>query len=931
MRAYQIIILLISISILTSSIGQLQAEKQFKFSVINSTRSTTLIDLLSNSSSHSNLLYLIQRARLVPTINLLNSSTLFAPTNQAIESSPILSLALKQKSNSNHALEPDNLQLQLRQTLLYHLLNFTLPNATTSPIMLETLLLPSPLTPKQPDDSNHNSTLQGLLSGHGQKLRLIKRDDQNTYIGIDSFGNGGILLNLKDTQVASNGIMISIDQVLIPPPTLSKLIKSMPELSILNQILKDEYLNQLDLIPHLTIFAPDNKSWDNINLVELKYLLSNFSQDDIIKVFNSFSTIKGISNHHQQPIYYQDLYNQIEKSEHVVLVNTSQGYQLSVDIDPSTHKLTVNGTNIIQPDILTHNGVLHLIPKVLLPAESLTLTLEKYLLTLNCTKFVSAFRSTNLTNQYLINSTNPFTILAPRDDVFEKSLSKLNFNNDNEQSKEEELKEILKYHIINGRYLPEDLIDGMLLSTELNLGKNDQTNLKQMISVSVSNIEGRKLILKDDKSKKLIAFGGVNVVGQYPIELKNSVIYNISQTIERPPDFLELAISDLSLSTCVASIFAAGIENELRSLNSLSYFVPTNQAFQEIGLIMDYLLLTKSKNDLSTLLKYHAITEVVYLSNFNVGDNKRYPTLEGTEVYISKSSKTNISLHNPTSHNIPNNEEIKDSLIINKRDKLIKTGTLNIIDQVILPNNLNITIGNLLKGTKSKTMLELLESTNLSSIIFNPTKNQKDRDEKTFVVLCPTDEAFTKINLTYYLSNPNQLNQLLLQHIIPLPQKNSFDSNLKKKTIENFKPLLLEDGIIYSTLLSKNEGGLSSYSDLSLRSNSLKSSKDEDEDGKKKIEWIIGIKGGHSSAKILNFGKTINYQNQLIKGGGVLSVNKVLLPYEPNWWERWGKSLMSWFIIFCFLFLIIYLIWRLWFKKREPSSQGYEYVEPMEE
>ncbi|KAG8963433.1 hypothetical protein FRC05_004736 [Tulasnella sp. 425] len=50
-----------------------------------STTSTTTIDGLSTDPDYTLLLRLIQRAKLVPTPNKLNGSTLFASTNDAIE------------------------------------------------------------------------------------------------------------------------------------------------------------------------------------------------------------------------------------------------------------------------------------------------------------------------------------------------------------------------------------------------------------------------------------------------------------------------------------------------------------------------------------------------------------------------------------------------------------------------------------------------------------------------------------------------------------------------------------------------------------------------------------------------------------------------------------------------------------------------------
>ncbi|KAH9811749.1 hypothetical protein DFH28DRAFT_900262 [Melampsora americana] len=920
----------------------------------HSSQTVTFIDLLSNSTSFSNLLHLIQRARLVPIINLLNSSTFFAPTNDAIQSHPLLSLALNPISPQDDS-NPDNLQLELRQTLLYHLLNYSLPSSipTETPTMLETLLFPLPVNqsipPRHPGQSPVESP-PSLLGGKGQKLRIIQRD-HNTYLEVDSHGDNGTLLRLNETQLASNGILIPLDRVLTPPPRLSTLIRSTPQLSILAEVLSEDSFDQLDSTPHLTIFAPQNDAWNSLDPIELSYLKSNFSSEDAIKVFQSFSSLAGLPQ--DQPGYYHQLLKAVHQANQPVSLTTTQGHQLLVDLDPRTETLTVNGTHIAGYDLLTNNGVLHLLPQLFLPGGTISMSLEKYLLASNCTKLVSLFRSANLSTTYLDNSTvEPYTILAPRDDVFDGSDPSVSGAWSDRwatlpANDSQDLRDVLKYHVVRGAHPPEALSDGMLLRTELDL-KRTNGSLKQQILVSVSDSDG-KGTSRSGKKRSLIGFGGVNVVGVEPIRVGNSLIYLISQIIERPLDLLEVALSDLKLSTCVASIFAAGIDEELKTYPGLSYFIPTNKAFESLGLIMDYLLLGKSKADLSRVLRYHAITEVVYLRKIPAGDSHRYPTLEGTEIYISKLDGDNVTLHGPTSHGLPLNGEIRDSEVVNDHDRLVETGSLNVINQVELPASLDIDISKLMAGAKASTMVDLIKASNMSWVLHQNSTRLRDEDEdegkarlgNSYTVLCPTDEAFTKINLTYYLEDPVLLKSLVMQHIIPTkPPSASSSKSRPAPRPAPFHPLLLGDGIVYSTLLSRSEGGPSGYGDVSLRLNKMVEKKSEEEnEGRPK--WLIGIKGArgsqgdHDSAKVMNYGRVsprvVEDDQMLISiGGGVLSLNKVLEPYDPNWWERWGKALVGWMMIIGFVGVLGYLVWRLWIKKRNPTT-AYQFVEPMEE
>lgn len=227
---------------------------------------THLVDLLSASQDHRLLLAAFQRARLIPTLNRLNGSTLFAPTDEAILRerggdsvwAEIARLAADGPEWEEHVEEHDNLQLALRDTLLYHVLNFTIvsppeSNSTLSaphmplpldiPTLYETLYyptltpynksFPAPPTlpgtePGQPDPDAPTDRPEGLLHGHGQRLRIVrkatgkkatkKHRDGEIWVGVDWKGQGGT--RAAGPQFAVNGVLLPIDAVLHKPADL---------------------------------------------------------------------------------------------------------------------------------------------------------------------------------------------------------------------------------------------------------------------------------------------------------------------------------------------------------------------------------------------------------------------------------------------------------------------------------------------------------------------------------------------------------------------------------------------------------------------------------------------------------------------------------------------------------------------------------------
>lgn len=175
------------------------------------------------------------------------------------------------------------------------------------------------------------------------------------------------------------------------------------------------------------------------------------------------------------------------------IVTTIEGSNL--DIVVTSEGIKVNGADLVQPDIYASNGVLHLVSSLLIPPGALKLTTEKYLLALNCTEFVSLIHSVDLTQ--LINDTeSKYTILAPRDDIIS-----VFGDTDLPERGSSELKKLLQYHFILGRWTLNKLKNGLLLETALREpGLNAHP---QVLPIEVNS----------NSAEKSIRFGGVSVIG----------------------------------------------------------------------------------------------------------------------------------------------------------------------------------------------------------------------------------------------------------------------------------------------------------------------------------------------------------------------------------------------------------------------------------
>jgi solute carrier family 25 carnitine/acylcarnitine transporter 20/29 len=143
---------------------------------------------------------------------------------------------------------------------------------------------------------------------------------------------------------------------------------------------------------------------------------------------------------------------------------------------------------------------MHTVSSLLIPEGALQITPEKYLLTLNCTSFISMIHSVNLT--HFINDTDTeYTILVPQDDVI------LAYGDENLPEKgSDDLKRFLKYHFLIGRWTPKTLKDGLLIETKL-----DESGLAgepQVLEASISHRSKR-----ETQAVPSISFGGASTIG----------------------------------------------------------------------------------------------------------------------------------------------------------------------------------------------------------------------------------------------------------------------------------------------------------------------------------------------------------------------------------------------------------------------------------
>lgn len=291
------------------------------------TASVTLVDVLSHDRDFSLFMSLLQKARLIPTLNKLHNATLFVPTNDAVRArfpDSQLDILLQEESEEQQDTTGDNLQYRLRERLFYHLLNYSFIDEAVpedGTVSLETTLLYPTLHDDhgRPGHVPYPPPERTLLGGEGQKLAVARTSagvstvegSPSLSVGVNSDGKNGSKVISGKGGHARNGRVIAIDKVLEPPKPLSHLVKERSngehgELSMFAGLLSDDLWKALRERPHATLFAPTNAAFDALEPLELKYLASGFAEDDIIEIANNHESVQADAGNRMDRVGYLD-------------------------------------------------------------------------------------------------------------------------------------------------------------------------------------------------------------------------------------------------------------------------------------------------------------------------------------------------------------------------------------------------------------------------------------------------------------------------------------------------------------------------------------------------------------------------------------------------------------------------------------------------
>lgn len=254
---------------------------------------------------------------------------------------------------------------------------------------------------------------------------------------------------------------------------------------------------------------------------------------------------------------------------------------------------------------------------------------------------VAALKAANLVDA--LRGDGPFTVFAPTDDAFAK-LPKGTLESLLKPENAGQLKAILLYHVVPGRYVARDV----------------------MRSSTAKTLNGQRLAFEVNAGS--VKVDGAKVVAAN-VECANGVIHVIDTVVlPQSATIVEVAQKAGTFNTLLAAAKAAGLVETLIGKGPFTILAPTDAAFAKLPTgTVESLLKPENRDQLAAILKYHVISGRVSARDAITANMAK--TLQGQQVIF----------------------DLRDGQLLVDGARVIATdidgsnGVIHVIDSVLLP------------------------------------------------------------------------------------------------------------------------------------------------------------------------------------------------------------------------------------------------------
>jgi len=652
---------------------------------LNATADATQ-DIPTNAAGtgvHDSLVAALTEADLVTTLQGTGPFTVFAPTDQAFTDAGIV-------------LEDFDTQEEidvLTDILLHHVFVGEVASSDVSDGMMASM-------------------------ANGDKVKF----------SVDNTGTvmvGPATVTLADVQ-ASNGVIHVIDKVLMPPVDVPATAQSTGiHTSLVAAVIQADLLPTLQGVGPFTVFAPTDQAFTDagIDLAALDTPEGKETLSDIL-LYHVVSAEVPAAN-----------------VTECMTATAANGQPLAFTVGDG---VMVNDANVTMADVISSNGLIHVIDKVLMPTD----TPNNIPRTAQCTGVHDSLVAGVIQAELLatLEGPGPFTVFAPTDQAFVDAgidLAAL----DTPEGKAA-LQEILLYHVLAGEV--------------------PAANVTECMTATTVNGQQLAFTVADDV---MVNDATVTVAD---VATSNGVIHVIDKVLtpsEAPNNIPRTASCTGEHNSLVAAVVQAELLETLQGVGPFTLFAPTDQAFIDAGIDLASLNTPEGKDTLSDILLYHVVAGSVPSSALS--DCMTAETANGQSLSFT----------------------VGDGVMVNgasvtAADVNTSNGIIHVIDKVLMPTDTPNDIPRTAQCTGSHNSLvaSVVQAELLATLQGNGP----------FTVFAPTDQAFTDAGIDLASLDTAEgkaaLQDILLYHVIDGAVPAANVSDCMTATAVNGQPLAFTVG-----------------------------------------------------------------------------------------------------------------------------------------
>jgi uncharacterized surface protein with fasciclin (FAS1) repeats len=279
-------------------------------------------------------------------------------------------------------------------------------------------------------------------------------------------------------------------------------------------------------------------------------------------------------------------------------ITTFQGENLTVSLEGGVTFTDAAGeaATVTTADVVTENGIVHIIDKVLIPQAALDALSDVLLSSITdlaisvptLSNLVAALQAAEGDLPTVLATGGPFTVFAPTDDAFAAFLEANNFATLGDVPVDV-LTQVLLNHVVSGTNLSTDLATGYVSS--LSTAGPAEANLSMFINTMGGEMENQVVI------------NGTSTVTAADNKAINGVVHIVDAVIGLP-NVVDHAVANPNLASLVGALTADGNTTFTTLLSDsetdFTVFAPLNAAFDNFT--------NPADNDINTILANHVIS-----------------------------------------------------------------------------------------------------------------------------------------------------------------------------------------------------------------------------------------------------------------------------------------------------------------------------------